>query len=52
MAKSGREPEFRHPDSVANLRSLTEDEASQLLPMFREHEGGFTRYWLEHREVC
>ena len=52
MAKGGKEPEFRHPDTVAYLPSLTEDEASWLLPMFREHDGGFTQYWLEDGEVC
>ena len=36
---------------VAYLRSLNEVETSRLPPMFREHEGGFTKYWLEDGEV-
>ena len=30
MAKRGNEPAFRHPDSVAYLRSLSEDEGRSL----------------------
>ena len=41
----------RHPDAVAYLESLTEDEAAVHPPVVRRHGEGFTRYWLEGGEV-
>ncbi len=41
----------RHPDAVAYLESLTEDEAAVHPPVVRRHGEGFTRYWLEGDEV-
>ena len=51
MAKRSEESAFRHPDAVAHLQSLTGDRAAVHPPMFRKHEGGFTRYRLEEGEV-
>ena len=41
----------RHPDAVAYLEGLTEDEARVHPPLVRAHDGGFTRYWIEGGEV-
>ena len=41
----------RHPDAVAYLEGLTEDEAAAHPPLVRAHDGGFTRYRVEGGEV-
>ena len=41
----------RHPDAVAYLEGLTEDEARVHPPLARAHDGGFTRYRVEGGEV-
>ncbi len=51
MAKRRKKPEFRHPDTVAYLRSLNGEEKAVHPPAFRAHGDGFTRYWLEDGEV-
>ncbi len=43
--------QHRHPDAVDCLEGLTEGEAAVHPPVVREHEDGFTRYWLEGGEV-
>ena len=47
MAEVKRDCGHRHPDTVAYLEGLGEEGAAVL----REHEGGYTRYWLEGGEV-
>ena len=47
MATSKGHRGHRHPDTVAYLEVLGEEGAAVL----REHEGGYTRYWLESGEV-
>ena len=47
MARARKRREFRHPDTVAYLRSLSADEAAVQPPLVRKHAEGFTRYWLE-----
>ena len=47
MSQGKRNHGHRHPDTVAHLEGLGEEGAAVL----REHEGGYTRYWLEDGEV-
>ena len=39
-----QDPEFLHPDTVSQLRGLTEDEAKRR-PIVRERDGVVTQYW-------
>ena len=41
----------RHPDTVAYLEGLTENEAAAHPPAIRGHGEGFVQYWLEGGEV-
>ena len=51
MAVKNQEPEFRHPEAVEYLQSLTEAEAAKHPPLVREHDGVVTHYWREGGEV-
>ncbi len=51
MAGDGDGRFHRHPDAVAYLEGLTEDEARVHPPLVRAHDGGFTRHWIEGGEV-
>ena len=51
MAVKKQEPEFRHPEAVAFLQSLTEAEAAKHPPLVRESGGTVTQYWREGGRV-
>ena len=51
MANCSEGSAFRHPDTVAYLRGLTDEEAAVHPPMFRRHGDGCIEYWLEGGEV-
>ena len=52
MTVETRDSEFRHPETVAFLRSLTDEEAASQPPSVREHDGVATHYWREGGRVC
>ena len=43
MTGKARDAEFRHPEAVAYLESLTDEEAAKHPPLVREHDGVATR---------
>ena len=47
MTVETRDSEFRHPEVVAFLRSLTDEEAAKHPPLVREHDGVATHCWRE-----
>ena len=51
MANKRRDSEFRHPDTVAQIQALTDEEAAKHSPIVRERDGVFTRYWRIGRRV-
>lgn len=50
MAKT-QDTEFRHPETVAYLQSLTDQEAKKHPAIFREHDGVVTRYWRDGKRI-
>ena len=51
MTIKRRGPEFLHPDTVAQLQGLTDEEAAKQPPLIRERDGVFMRYWRVGRRV-
>ena len=51
MSAKNQKPEFRHPETVAYLQSLTKEEAAKHSPVVREHGGVVTHYWRDGDEV-
>ena len=51
MAGKNQEQEFRHPEAVAYLHSLTAEEAAKHPPLVRMHRGVVTHYWRDGGEV-
>ena len=51
MAIDAQDPEFRHPEAVAFLRSLTDEQAAKQPPLVLEHDGVAARYWREGGRV-
>ena len=51
MTGKNQDAEFRHPDTVAYLQSLTEEEAAKHPPIVRERGGAVTQYWREGGRV-
>ena len=47
MIGKARDAEFRHPDAVAFLESLTDEEAAKQPLFIFEHDGVVARYWRE-----
>ena len=45
MTIKRRDPEFLHPDTVAYLQGLTDEEEAKQPPLIRERDGVFMRYW-------
>ena len=43
MTGKARDAEFRHPEAVAYLESLTDEEAAKHPPLIRQHDGVATR---------
>ena len=52
MTVETRDSEFRRPEAVAFLRSLTDEEEAKHLPLVREHDGVVTHCWREGGRVC
>ena len=52
MTVETRHSEFRHPEAVAFLRSLTDEEEAKHPPLVREHDGVATHCWREGGRVC
>ena len=51
MTQDTRKRVHRHPDAVAYLEGLPEQEADVLPPLVRMYDGGFTQYWMEGGKV-
>ena len=51
MASKRQDAEFRHPDTVAYLQGLTDEEAAKHSPIVRERDGVLTQYWRVGRRV-
>ena len=51
MTGKNQDAEFRHPDTVAYLQSLTKEEAEKQPPLVRESGGVITQYWREGGRV-
>ncbi len=51
MAGKTKDPEFRHPNTVAHMRSLTDEEAAEHPPVIRKAGGVCTEYWREGGRV-
>ena len=51
MTIKKQDSEFRHPDTVAYLQSLTKEEAAKQPPLVRESGGIITQYWREGGRV-
>ena len=51
MTIKRRDPEFLHPDTVAYLQGLTDEEAAKHSPIVRERDGVFMQYWRIGRRV-
>ena len=51
MAGRTQDPEFRHPDTVAHMQSLTDEEAAEHPPATRRTGGVCTEYWREGGRV-
>ena len=51
MAGKTKDSEFRHPNTVAYLQGLTDEEAAKHPPVVREAGGVFTEYWREGGRV-
>ena len=51
MTIKKQDSEFRHPDTVACLQSLTEEEAEKQPPLVRESGGAVMQYWRDGSEV-
>ena len=51
MTGKNQDAEFRHPDTVAYLQSLTKEEAAKHPPIVRERGGVVTQYWREGGRV-
>ena len=51
MTGKNQDAEFRHPDTVACLQSLTKEEAAKQPPLVRESGGIITQYWREGGRV-
>ena len=47
MTGKARDAEFRHPEAVAFLESLTDEAAAKQSPLIFEHDGVVARYWRE-----
>ena len=52
MAIEAQDAEFRHPDTAACLRGLTDEEAAKQPPLVREQDGVAWHYWREGGRVC
>ena len=52
MAIEAQDTEFRHPDTAAYLRGLTDEEAAKQPPLVREQDGVAWHYWREGGRVC
>ena len=52
MAIEAQDTEFRHPDTAACLRGLTDEEAAKHSPIVREQDGVAWQYWREGDRVC
>ena len=52
MAIEAQDTEFRHPDTAACLRGLTDEEAAKQPPLVREQDGVAWHYWREGGRVC
>ena len=52
MAIEAQDTEFRHPDTAAYLRGLTDEEAAKQPPLVREQDGVAWHYWREGGWVC
>ena len=51
MAIDAQDLEFRHPEAVAFLRSLTDEQAAKQPPLVLEQDGVAARYWREGGRV-
>ncbi len=51
MAGKTKDPEFRHPNTVAHMRSLTDEEAAEHPPVIRKAGGVHAEYWREGGRV-
>ena len=51
MAAKRQDEEFCHPDTVAYLQGLTDEEAAKHSPIVRERDGVLTQYWRVGRRV-
>ena len=47
MTGKARDAEFRHPEAVAFLESLTDEAVAKQSPLIFEHDGVVARYWRE-----
>ncbi len=52
MAIEAQDTEFRHPDTAAYLRGLTDEEAAKQPPLVREQDSVAWHYWREGGRVC
>ena len=48
---TGKKQEFRHPDTVAYLQGLADEEAAKHSPIVRESGGIVTQYWRDGGSV-
>ena len=51
MTGKAKDEEFRHPEAVAQLQGLTDEEAAKRLALVREHDGVATRQRREGGQV-
>ena len=51
MTGKARDAELRHPETVAFLESLTDEQTAKRLPLVRERDGVVARYWREGGRV-
>ena len=51
MAGKKKDPEFRHPNTVAYLQGLTDEEAAEHPPVIRKAGGVCMEYWREGGRV-
>ena len=51
MTIEAQDLEFRHPEAVAFLRSLTDEQAAKQPPLVLEHDGVVAHYWREGGRV-
>ena len=51
MTGKARDAELRHPEALAFLESLTDEQAAKHPSLVREHDGVVARYWREGDRV-